>query len=787
MKKLRAILWAAGIVAIAMLTILVLPGNKAEAQATAQMPLAGSLIPKWMHELPSLNLVDGTTGEAFNLRMREILSPVLPPGTVPGYTGTYVWSYLEDAQAAGTKAIPSYIGPVVVAKRGTPTEINFYNELGSTATSHLLAYKHSVDQTLHWADPLGNELNTEAKNVATSGFSNGLTYPQFGVDPSANTYSGPIPAVVHLHGGEVPPVLDGGPDSWVTSTSGGGPLLSGHGYYSLGVTQGPNATFPGFTYRYPNTQQAAPIWFHDHTLGATRLNVYAGLAGGYIIQDPQPGNPNFPGPANLPAGRTGEPLIPLVLQDRMFDTNGQLFFPADSAGGILWTTNPEHPYWVPEFIGDTIVVNGKAWPTVGTAAAPLPSRRYRFLFLNGSNARTYELWLVDAVTGRSGPPLWVIGTDGGYLNTPAKIDPNAGANNRLTIMPGERYDVIIDFNDPVYRASNPSGQLIMRNSARTPYPKGGTVNPRTTGQIVKFFVAAPTGAADSSYDPAAAAPGTLRAVPIETLGTAALTRQLTLNEVMALGKTVTDPVTGLTVTYPGGPLEVVLNNTKWDGMRLNPATNQFEQIPGTSLPESHPAVPGGGAVDYYYSEFPVEGSTEIWEIVNITADAHPIHLHAVQFQILNRQNLNVNRFLKRYAAAFGGLVLEAYGPPYLYDNSNNPDFPHDNSNNHDFPDVVGGNPDVTPFVQGPLLAPKPQEAGWKDTAVSLPGQVLRIKVRWAPQDATVTGKNYYPFSPDGGHGYVWHCHIIDHEDNEMMRPVSIIVNPAAVRDPTIIF
>jgi len=783
MRRARVIAGAAGIVAIAMLTILVLPGNKAEAQASGQTPLAGRLIPKWMHELPSLNVVDGTTGTPFNLTMKEHLFPILPPGTVQGYSGTYVWSYLEDEQEEGDKAIPSYIGPVVVAKRGVATEINFFNELGNTADSHLLAYKHSVDQTLHWADPLGNELNTEAKNVATSGFSNGLTYPQFGVDPSANTYSGPIPAVVHLHGGEVPPVLDGGPDSWVTSTSDDDddddddPVRSGHGYYSLGVTQGPNATFAGFTYRYPNTQEASNIWFHDHTLGATRLNVYAGLAGGYIIQDPQPGNANFPGPANLPAGRTGEPLIPLVLQDRMFDTNGQLFFPADSAGGILWTVNPEHPYWVPEFIGDTIVVNGKAWPTVGTAAAPLPSRRYRFFFLNGSNARTYELWLVDAVTGRNGPPLWVIGTDGGYLNNPAKIDPNAAANNRLTIMPGERYDVIIDFNDPVYRASKPSGQLIMRNSARTPYPKGGTAHPKTTGQIVKFFVAAPTGVADASYDPATAAPGTLRAVPIETLGAQSLTRQLTLNEVMGLGKTVTDPATGLTVTYPGGPLEVVLNNTKWDGMRLNPTNNQFEQIPDTFLPASHPPVPGGGAVDYYYSEFPNEGSTEIWEIVNITADAHPIHLHLVQFQILNRQNFNSNKFLKSYAAAFGGIVKEAYGPPYRYSNSNNPDFAG-------ITNVVGGNPDVTRFLQGPLLAPMPQESGWKDTAISLPGQVLRIKVRWAPTDATATGKNYFPFDPDHGHGYVWHCHIIDHEDNEMMRPDAVYPNSSAVRSVT---
>ena len=167
-------------------------------------------------------------------------------------------------------------------------------------------------------------------------------------------------------------------------------------------------------YRYPNSQEAAPIWFHDHLLGGTRLNVYAGLAGAYIVIDPGWRCPpactpsvwsRVPGPIDLldPAGHPG----PDVRHQR------QLYFPNV---GI----NPEHPFWVPEFVGDTIVVNGKVWPY-----HERDRQRYRFLIINGSNARPYDMSLMDRATGIKGPPMWVIATDGGYLDAPVKIDPNA--------------------------------------------------------------------------------------------------------------------------------------------------------------------------------------------------------------------------------------------------------------------------------------------------------------------------------------------------------------------------
>jgi FtsP/CotA-like multicopper oxidase with cupredoxin domain len=459
----------------------------------------------------------------------------------------------------------------------------------------------------------------------------------------------------------------------------------------------------------------------------------------------------------------------------MFDTNGQLYFPNDTSGGVLSALNPQHPYWVPEFIGDTIVVNGKAWPFL-----QVEPRRYRFLFLNGSNARTYEMFLVNPATTAMGPALWVIGNDGGFLDLPAKLDANAG--QRLVIMPGERYEVIVDF-------TGLQGQtLILRNVAKAPYPSGASPKGSTTGRIMQFRVTA-TPVADASYNPAsgvALRPARILRLTDPATGTlkagvsVAKTRELTLNEVALPPQTAIDPVTGVLTAYPGGPEEILVNNTRWAGD--SPRTyRDFTPVTVNGITEG-------------VSEVPVEGTTEVWEIVNTTADAHPIHTHLATFQLMNRQNFAGKAFFGAYAAAFPGngtatcpakVYCPTFGPPLAY-----------------APSLAsggkwGGNPDVTPFLQGPIRLPAPDEVGWKDTVMVPPGMVTRFVVRWAPQDAPIAPKTTgYPFSPNDGydpvtlaangnlantHGYVWHCHIIDHEDNEMMRPDVIEIDPTVAR------
>ena len=272
--------------------------------------------------------------------------------------------------------------------------------------------------------------------------------------------------------------------------------------------------------------------------------------------------------------------------------------------------------------------------------------------------------------------------------------------------------------------------LILRNIGRTPFPKGAPPDGATLGQIIQIRVNQPFTGSDLSYNPASGI--ALRPnKPIQRLVnpatgtlapnvTAAKTRQLTLNEVMGMG----------------GPLEVLVNNTKW-------------AVPTTEVPD--------------------ECTTEVWEIVNLTADAHPMHTHLTQFQLLNRQAFNTSRYNAAYGAAFpGGLFIPAYGPPLDYTTGN--------------ARASGGNPDIVPFLQGPVKPPNPNEAGWKDTVQMFPGEVTRIAVRFAPMSEPVGSGLTYPFDPAAsGQGYVWHCHIVDHEDNEMMRPYEVNPTPDVVR------
>lgn len=725
--------------------------RRAQAAQSPQTPLNPKAIPQFTEELPDLLasnslIIDDGVNE-IPLVMTERLSNVLPAGAVPGYAGTWTWSYIGPGQANRA----SYLGPVILAFKGVPTQIRFTNSLLTGATTQVLAYKYSTDQTLHWADPLFAQMGRE-ENMW-----NHMASPPPYLSEGAENYLGPIPACPHLHGGYVPPVLDGGPDSWFTSDG----QYIGKGFYSKGWDYINKPPQDYCVYRYPNDQEEALIWFHDHTLGATRLNVYCGMAGGYLILDPDD---------KVVTTFALDNIVPLVIQDRMFDTNGQFFFPASSSGGFLWALNPEHPYWVPEFIGDTICVNGKAWPK-----KIVEQRRYLFLCVNGSNARTYELSLTDPVSKNFGPPLYVVGTDGGLLNFPVKLDPASMMNNKLVMMPGERYWVIVDFagfgagvKGP--NGANYSGKWLMKNTAKSPYPGGDTPQGATTGKVMQFVVQGGP-VTDTSYNPATNLKLREPMVRLSNGAPVTKTRQLTLNEIALLPRSAVDPVSGNTVLYPGGPVEILVNNTKWDGMRIKgvKTDGMYDMVPIDSSWQTDPA-------GNYLSEVLGEGETELWEIVNTTMDAHPIHTHLAQFQLVSRQAYDAKKYFAAYSAAFPraydytlkadsgpGLFIPAYGPPLAYTPTPGGKF--------------GGNPNVDPFLKGPVQLPLPQENGWKDTVVSLPGMVTRFLVRWGPQDKpadTPAAGCAFPFDPyvlQGG--YVWHCHIVDHEDNEMMRPDAV--------------
>ncbi len=455
----------------------------------------------------------------------------------------------------------TYPGPTIEARRCKPVVVRYLNNL---PTEHLLP----VVTSIHGAEPF----RPEVRNVT------------------------------HLHGGNVPDLYDGHPEAWFTP----------------GITQvGP--AYVTNEYVYPNQQPPTTLWYHDHALGITRLNVYAGLAGFYLLRSKREERLMLP---------SGEYEWPLLIQDRTFTSDAQLFYPAE---------------FVPEFFGNTILVNGRVWPFL-----EVEPRRYRFRFLNGSNSRFYRM--------RLDPPLTMvqIGSDQGFLPVPVPL-------TELLLAPGQRADVIIDFAD---RAGS---IFTLTNDAPTPFPNGDPPEPSTT-VIMQFRVTLPLSGPDESRIPAKL-PDPFR---LKTRK-AVRTRDLTLNE-------VTD-----------------------DLGRLMPLLGVRDPVSGQPLP-----LTWGD----FTTERPRLGDVEIWNLINVTMDAHPIHLHLVRFLLVDRQPFDVDRL-----TTTGELVFT-----------------------------------------GPPIPPEPQEEGPMDTVIAPPGLVTRIITRFCD------------FPGD----FVWHCHILEHEDHEMMRPMEVL-------------
>ncbi|MCM0084074.1 bilirubin oxidase [Geomonas sp. Red32] len=734
------------------------------AEASTLVPqtwLPGQCIPQFSVPLPTFGpagiapRVQAASHPFLAVKMKEVEVQSLPDGMTVScpaldptaqqpptvtFNPTRVWAYeTSDAKTGKVLGPANWPAVSIDATRNIPTTIKYVNVLPSFNFSNsqpanypfspgLVQGLVTVDQTIDWANPEKNTCSEGVNCVSNPG------------DPCCRAFTGSPPTVPHMHGAEVFSAFDGGPEGWFTADG-----RKGRAYGSL-FDAGPGSA----VYVYNNTQEPGTLWFHDHTLGATRDTVFAGgLAGFFLLRDQKNE------PKNLPSGAYE---VEMALQDRLFDTNSQLFFPdgsgpVDATGNPLGNlngppTNPDiHPYWIPEFIGDVAIVNGRPWPFMN-----VEPRRYRLRLLDASNARVFNLAFGNAV-------VYQIGADDNYLDRPVPV-------TQVKIAPGERVDLIVDF-------SKLAGKTItVTNDAPVPYPDGlypvPYPDPANPGQmlpadqpqmasIMQFRVGSHA-VADNSCRPATGE--CKRQTPMVRLtdGHGHLApavkidrkRQLVLKEFEG----------------PGGPVEVMLNNSDFNGLK-NPSIASF---------------PDG------VTEQPRIGSTELWEIINLTADAHPIHTHLVQPQILNRQAYDVDRYLGTFDAngnllvagawtkAFGhgpvalpaGCQFEQYCPNY------GPPLPYGVLNADG---ALGGNPAITPFLVGKPMPPEPGESGYKDTIRSMPGEVLRLVIRWAPTTTPVgrsmVGVNLYPFDATGGPGYVWHCHILDHEDNEMMRPYNV--------------
>jgi spore coat protein A len=591
-------------------------------QVAAQPLLDAAIHPKFVNPLPIPARIDATAGGRFNVEMREVIQSLGLVDAAGNPLTTTVWGYGWEVDGQFIFG-PSYPGPTFVTYRDVPIDVKWKNKLPDYnfpggPGAHLLP----VDPTLHMAHPMKRG----------------------------------IPLVTHLHGGHTESASDGLPEAWYTQGS---------------RERGPH--FVKKTYHYDNDQEAATLWYHDHALGITRLNVYAGLAGFYLLRDDN--ETNLTNTGVLPGGPYE---IEIVVQDRMFQANGEWFYP--STGAEIepgFPPLPPGPTVIAEFFGDFILVNGAPWPKLD-----VEPRKYRLRFLNGSDSRFYVFEIHNA--GGAAQPFLQIGTDNGLLTTPVEL-------TRLLLAPGERADLVVDFTgqteltmrnfgpDDPFKGFNPDGTISDGEGGVAP-----PADPATTGKIMKFAVNQPL---DGNVPNATVGVGTVLRPDIMPLAQTGETRNLVLFE-------------GLDEF---GRLQPLLG-TLQDG-----SLAWFEAI----------------------TENPMLNDVEVWEVYNATEDAHPIHLHLVSFQIINRES-------------FTGTVTEKDQPQ------------------HNGTFGVGGIlSDVV--LGGDARGPELNEEGWKDTAVMLPGEVTRVIAK---------------FDREGR--YVWHCHILSHEDHEMMRPYHVGPMPLAM-------
>jgi spore coat protein A len=561
-------------------------GSRA-AFAVAAPVAAGSTprLRRWVEPLPVPPVLDGRGGgKSFTIAARESTSWRFHPDL----PATKTWGYWSDGPQAG---LP-YLGPTIEANR-RPND--------TVETSVTIEWRNELDRAFLPNDPTLM----------------GAVMP-----------GDPVPIVTHLHGGENHPQFDGTPLQWFTK----------------GGARGPHYITNTFTYY--NEQRASMIWYHDHALGNTRTNVYAGLAGIYFIRDDQDTG-ETDNPLGLPAGPYE---LPLVLQDKTFNADGSFFYPTEGV-------TPYHPEWVPEFFGDVAVVNAKIWPFVD-----VEPRRYRLRIVNGSQSRFYNLQFADENSGRP-LPFTQIGAEGGLLRTPVPL-------TALLIAPGERADIVIDFAGHRHRS------FIVTNNARAPYPMGGRA---TLSQLLKIGVNRTLQRTDTTT-PAA----NLQLPALPALPGPSVTRVQHLSETL-------DPITG-------APIHLNVEDAPY----LDEQTN---------LPD--------------VTTRPAAGAVEDWLLVNTTADTHPIHLHLVTFEVIGRRPFDV----------------AAYDPTTQ-----------------------------TITYTGPAVHAAPNENGRKDTVQANPGEVTRIRARFElPDEGTIV-------LPPGltNPQYVWHCHILEHEENDMMRAFEVV-------------
>jgi spore coat protein A len=685
---------------------------------------------------------------------RQVLHPDFYKIYGTRFPGTKFWGYADTRyNLVGGQPNHRYLGGLIVGSKGRPVRMNVSNNLAGKR--HPLP----VDYTIPFS---------------YFGVGGGLLTP-FNLENRI---------AVHLHGGLVPWMSDGGPFHWIGPSN---------------LTRGPSVVrwLPGALglltddYWYPMNQSARLLWYHDHAVGITRLNAYAGIASGFLVTD------------DYEQGLigTGIPsrLVPLILQDKSFiplagnnqaggrGNPGDLWYPSvyekasaptgrwDWAGdaGYSGVRQPPIASCIPEFFGDTTVINGSLYPFLEVEQNP-----YRFLLLNGSQARFYNLGVyyadplhptevkatfdpqsmqpvVDPLT--AGPPIVQIGTEGGFLPAPLTIPATPFSasfdlegnyvpgtmSGGLILGPGERADVMIDFSTVQI-----GSKLILYTDTPSPFPGGDSRNDYFTGApdlssfggarsprvgfgpntrtMLQFRVVQRAGSQETIVPP-----------PLLTLDPAPLYDPYASTPPAWVGEPT--PLVGDIGASISEPVAVIRDLT------LNEVFDKYGRLTqqlGTNVATGTDSQSGAPLFNRDYfpepaTETPAAGTVEVWRIFNLTGDTHPIHFHLVNVQVIARQAFVV--------ASYNG----------------------------------------TPNFMSDAVTPDLNERGWKETVRMNPGEcttvVMKFDIPALPASVTTaTGRSYpvgpYPTSPrTGGYEYVWHCHILEHEEHDMMRP--LVVQP----------
>ena len=587
---------------------------------------------------------------------------------------------LRPAPARAAGGLRKFVAPLPVPGSAWPVDpaagadliarefpFQFHPDLPAT---RVWGYQRRTGHPTAPATYLGPTLVAQPGVLANVSFENGLTTPLFPTDPmlvpvgvSPNT----VRLNTHLHGGRIGDHFDGNPfDAYTDGTA---ELTPGASY----------------TQQWANEQGDALLWYHDHALGITRTNVYAGLAGGYVLTDGQDNTRGLPFVANLsgipdPYGENTIPLdIPLVIQDRDLTGQGQLRYP--------------HP-WAPEFFGNVALVNGKAFPYL-----QVEPRKYRLRLLNGSQSRFYNLLFSPANKIAS---LVQVGVELGFLDEPFSILGAGGGPGNVLIAPAERADLVIDFSQ-----LRPGQTVTMTDG---PLPPGVVSPTRPLGEIMQFRVVGTRPASDfgpPSLPGWSSEGGTGRPRAADVTAPPSL---ITLDEILGGN---------------GKPVMALMNNTP------------FMQRDANGVMQPNPDAP------FSTEEIP-NGDTREWKFVNLTADTHPIHLHLAHFEVLERQAFDAVGYQAALIAA-GRVPFDPAAP-----------VPEMRMDPHDYPDIG-------PFLIGNPVPAGGDERGPKDTVRANPMEVTTIRAKFDIPSATQLPARY-----------VYHCHILEHEENEMMRPLKIV-------------